>query len=105
RFLIRRCPSGLAYPEFAGLRRFFRPLLLDRITDGGPPALTAGHRTPHGHEAALDIGLHDLEIERGHALDTEMARHFLVLERLAWVLTAAGATNRTVRNRHTVRRT
>src|SRR5258708_1493169 len=71
---------------------------------GNQSALGTGHRTLDENEAALDIGLHDLEIKRGHALDTEMARHLLVLEGLAGILTAAGATNRTMRNRHAVRR-
>src|SRR5262245_39867485 len=95
--------GALADAEFARLRRFLRQLLLHGITHRHPAALGAGNRPFDKQEATLHIGLHDLEIERRHALDTEMTRHLLVLEGLAGILTAAGAADRAVRNRHTVR--
>jgi len=39
-------------------------------------------------EATIDVGLHDLEIERGDPLDPLVTRHLLVLEGLARVLAA-----------------
>ena len=55
--------------ELAGLRRFLRQRLLHRVAHRDPAALGAGHRALDQDEAALDVGLHDLEIERGDALD------------------------------------
>src|SRR5215467_8108436 len=78
----RRC-LGLRQPELA--------------------ALGAGHGALDQDEAALDVGLHHLEIERGDAIDAHVARHLLVLEGLAGVLAAAGRADRAVRDRHTVR--
>src|SRR6185437_7423520 len=89
--------------ELAGLRRFLRQLLLHGIAHRDPAALGARHRALDQDEAALDIGLHDLEIERRHPIDAHVARHLLVLEGLARILTAAGRTDRTVRDRHAVR--
>ena len=97
------CFGRFAHAELAGLRRFLGQLLLHRVAHGDPAALGAGHRALDQDEAALDVGLHDLEIERGDALDAQVARHLLVLEGLARVLTAAGATDRAVRDRHAVR--
>src|SRR5262245_60177802 len=89
--------------EFAWLRRFLRQLLLYGVTHRHPATLGARNRAFDKQKAALHVGLHDLEIERRHALDAQVARHLLVLERLARILTAAGAADRAVRNRHTVR--
>ena len=51
----------------------------------------------------LDIGRHDTQVLRGDALDTQVTRHLLVLERLARILAAAGRTDRPVGDRHAVR--
>src|SRR5689334_18717215 len=85
--------GAFADAEFSGLRRFLRQLLLHCIAHRYPAALGAGNRALDKQEAPLDIGLHDLEIERRHPLDTQMTRHLLVLERLARILTAAGASD------------
>src|SRR5580704_6962721 len=90
--------------ELAGLRHAVRQLLLHRVAHRDPAALGARHGAFEQDEAARHVGLHDFEIERGHSLDTKMARHFLVLERLAGILTAAGRTDRAVRDRHAVAR-
>src|SRR5689334_23148851 len=96
--------GAFADAELAGLRRFLRQLLLHCVTDRHPAALGPGNRALDKQKAAFHIGLHNLEIEGRHTLDTQMTRHLLVLERLARVLTAAGAADRAVRNRHAVRR-
>src|SRR5207237_4120034 len=54
-------------------------------------------------QAALDIRLHHPQVQRGDAIDAHMTGHLLVLPGLAGVLTATGRTDRTVRDRHTVR--
>src|SRR5579875_18397 len=92
-----------AEAELAGTRRLLGQRLLHRIAHGDPAALVAGHRALDEDEAALDVGLHHLEIERGDALDPEMTCHFLVLERLSRILAAARRPQRTVRDRHAVR--
>jgi hypothetical protein len=38
-------------------------------------------------QAALDVGLHHAQIERGDAIDAHVAGHLLVLEGLAGILT------------------
>src|SRR5262245_50682857 len=93
----------LRQAELAGLGRLLRQLLLDRVAQRDPAALGARHRSLDVDEAALDIGLHHLEIERGDALDTEMAGHLLVLEGLARILAAAGRAMRAMRDRDAVR--
>src|SRR5215467_4280503 len=60
----RRC-LGLRQPELAGLGRFLRELLLHRVAQRDPAALGAGHGALDQDQAALDVGLHHLEIERG----------------------------------------
>src|SRR5262245_37408558 len=89
--------------ELAGLRRVLRQRLLHGVAHHDPAALGAGHGALDQDQAALDVGLHDLEVERGDALVAEMAGHLLVLERLARILTATGAADRAVRDRHAVR--
>src|SRR5580700_10833179 len=89
--------------ELARLGDAIGQLLLHRITHRNPAALDARHRTLDQDQAARDIGLHDFEIERGHALNAQMTRHFLVLEGPARILPATGAADRTVRDRHAVR--
>src|SRR5665647_325623 len=95
--------GGFRHAELAGLRHILMRLLLYRVAHGDPAALGAGHRALDHDEAALDIGLHHLEIERGHPVDAHVAGHLLVLEGFAGVLPAAGAADRAVRDRHTVR--
>src|SRR5208283_5978564 len=95
---------GVGQLEFAGLRHAVRQLLLHRIAHRDPAALDAGYRALDQNEPALDVGLHHFEIERGHAIDAHVARHFFVLESLAWVLTAAGRADRAMRDGHAVAR-
>src|SRR5690242_18835640 len=95
--------GNFRHTELSGFRRLLGQFLFDRVAHGDPATLGTRHRTLDQDEAALDVGLHNFEIERGDALDAKMARHLLVLERLAGVLPATGAADRTVRNRHAVR--
>ncbi len=78
---------------FAGLRRVLRQRLLHRVADINPAAGGARHRAFDEDEAALDIGLHDTQIQGRHAVDTHVTGHLLVLEGLARILTAAGRTH------------
>src|SRR5215813_15167843 len=95
--------SRLRQAELAGLGSVLRQFLLHRVAHRDPAALGAWHRAFNQDEAALDVSLHDLEIERGDAIDAHLPRHLLVLERTSRVLTAAGGTDRAVRDRHAVR--
>src|SRR6201986_5368041 len=88
--------------ELAGLRRFLRQRLLHGVTHPDPAALGAGHRTFDQDQATLDVGLNDAQVERGDAVDAHVAGHLLVLPGLAGILTAAGRTDRAVRDRHAV---
>src|SRR5262249_20084594 len=83
----RRC-IRLRQTELAGLGRLLRQLPLHGIAQRDPAALGAGHRPLDQDQSALDVGLHHLEIERGDALDPEVAGHLLVLEGLARILPA-----------------
>src|ERR1700722_12128744 len=94
----RRSGRGLAELELARLRYAGRQLLLHRVAHRDPAALDARHRTFDQDEAALDVGLHDFQIERRHPIDAEVTGHFLVLEGFAGILAAAGRTDRAVRN-------
>src|SRR3982074_1081434 len=89
-------------PELAGLRRFLRQRLLDGVAHRNPSALGAGNGAFDEDQAALDVGLHHTQIERGDAIDTHVTGHLLVLEGLAGVLASAGRTDRTMRYRHAV---
>src|SRR3978361_1099492 len=101
--LGRRCSLLTAdNPEFAGLRRFLWQRLLDGVTHRNPSALGAGNGAFDEDQAALDVGLHHTQIERGDAIDTHVTGHLLVLEGLAGILTSAGRTDRTMRDRDTV---
>src|SRR5262245_23194030 len=93
----------LRQAELARLGGVLRQLLLHRVAQRDPAALGARHRAFDQDEAALDVGLHHLEIERGHALDSHVPRHFLVLEGFAGVLAPAGGADRAMRDRHAVR--
>src|ERR1700738_1676227 len=98
-----RCLLGSASNlELAGLRSFLRQRLLHGVTHRDPSALGAGNGAFDEDQAALDVGLHDAQIERGNAIDAHVTRHLLVLEGFAGILTSAGRTDRTMRNRHTV---
>src|SRR5580698_4292959 len=79
--------------ELAGLRHIVRQLLLHRIAHRDPAAFDARHGAFDHDQAALDVGLHHFEIERGDAIDTQMTGHLLVLEGLTGVLAAAGRTD------------
>src|SRR5262249_36330310 len=94
---------ALRQAELARLGRLLRQLLLDRVAQRDPAALGARHRAFDQNEAALGIGLHHLEIERGDALDPQVASHLLVLEGLAGILPATGGAVRAVRDRDAVR--
>src|SRR5262249_47967517 len=76
----------LCNAEFAGRRGLLRQRLLDRIAYRDPAALAARNRAFDQDQAALDVGLHDLEIERGHALDAHVAGHLLLLDTLTRLL-------------------
>src|SRR5437016_4851372 len=91
-----------SHPELAGLRSFLWQRLLDGVTHRDPAALGAGNGALDEDQAALDVGLHHTQIERGDTIDTHMTGHLLVLEGLAGILASAGRTDRTMRNRHTV---
>src|SRR6478672_8842449 len=88
--------------ELAGLRRFLRQRLLHGVTHPDPAALGAGNGAFDEDQAALDVGLHHTQVQRGDAVDAHVAGHLLVLPGLAGILTAAGRTDRTVRDRHAV---
>src|SRR4249920_3439828 len=79
--------------ELAGLRRLLGKRALGRIAHPDPAALGARNGAFDEDQAALDIGLHDLEVERGDTVDTHVAGHLLVLEGLAGILTATGRTD------------
>src|SRR5438270_52211 len=102
--LGRRFRSLLAagHLELAGLRRFLWQRLLHRIAHRDPSALGTGNGAFDQDQAALDVGLHNAQIERGDAIDAHVARHLLVLEGLAGILTSAGRTDRAMRYRDTV---
>src|SRR5664279_5585287 len=95
--------GGFRQAELAGLGRILVRLLLHRVAYGNPAGFGAGHRALDHDEAARDVGLHHLEIERGYPVDTHVAGHLLILESLAGVLPAAGAADRAMRDRHAVR--
>src|SRR5205085_9911366 len=76
--------------------------LLHGIAHCDPSALGTGNRAFDEDQAALDVGLHHAQIERGDAIDAHVAGHLLVLESLAGILTSAGRTDRTMRYRDTV---
>src|SRR5438552_18972190 len=101
--LGRRFRSLLAGElEFAGLRSVLRQRLLDGVTHRDPSALGAGNGALDEDQAALDVGLHHTQIERGDAVDAHVTGHLLVLEGLAGILTSAGRTDRTMRYRDAV---
>src|ERR1700736_5887761 len=98
----RSSRSFISQAELARLRGLFRQRLLHRVAHRDPAALGARHCALDQNEPARHVGLHDLEVERRHAVDAEVAGHLLVLEGLARVLAAAGRAVRAVRDRHAV---
>src|SRR5258705_8993982 len=103
RALLRfRSRRGVRQPELARLRQLFRQRLLDGIAHGNPAAVVAGDCALDQDEAAIDVGLHHLEIERGNAIDTHVAGHLLVLKGLAGILATASRAVRAVRDRDAV---
>src|SRR3954463_4712806 len=94
--------TAIGEAELARLRRFLRQHLLDGVAHRDPSALGAGNGAFDEDQAALDVGLHHTQIERGDAVDTHVTGHLLVLESLAGILTSAGRTDRTMRNRDAV---
>src|SRR5262249_58026474 len=89
-------------PELARLRHLWRQRLLRGWAQVVPAAIVAGDCPLDQDEAALDVSLHHLEIERGDAFDTHVAGHLLVLEGLAGILATAGRAVRAVRDRDPV---
>src|SRR4249920_1456675 len=103
-----RCRAGLGCRagelELAGLRHAVGKFLLHRVAYRDPAALDAGDGALDQDQSALDVGLHDLQVERGHALDAHVPGHLLVLEGLARILPAAGRAVRAVGGRNAVAR-
>src|SRR5262249_6029847 len=89
--------------ELAGFRRFLWQLLFHRVPHRDPAAPRAGDCALDQYQSPCDVGLHPAQIERGDPLDAEMARHLLVLDRLAGILPPAGRTMRAVRDGNAVR--
>src|SRR5579864_2911389 len=100
----RRPRRRLGELELAGHWNAIGQLLLHRVAHQDPAALDARHRAFDQDQAALDVGLHHFEIERGDAVDAEVAGHFFVLEGLAGILAATGRAVRAVRDRDAVAR-
>src|SRR5260370_41093552 len=98
-----RCLLAAGDLELAGLRRVLRQRLLDGVAHRNPSALGARNGAFDESQAALDVGLHHTQIERGDAIDTHMTGHLLVLEGLAGILTSAGRTDGTLPDPHAVR--
>src|ERR1700759_106348 len=61
--------------ELPGLRRLLRQRLLHGVAHRDPAALGAGHGPFDQDQAALDIGLHHAQIQRGDAIDTHVSGH------------------------------
>src|ERR1700692_461056 len=100
----RRSLLALAVGQtvLARLRCVLRQRLLHGIAYRDPSALGAGNGAFDEDQAARHVGLHDAKIQCGDAIDTHVAGHLLVLERLAGILPAAGRTDRPMRYRDTV---
>src|SRR5262245_27485901 len=90
--------------ELAGFRHAVGKLLLHGVAHRDPAALDAGDGALDQDQSAFDVGLHDLEVERGHAFDAHVPGHLLVLEGLARILPPAGRAVRAVRDRNAVAR-
>src|SRR3954452_12779501 len=88
--------------ELARLRRVLRQRLLHRIAHRDPAAFGAGNGAFDQDQAALNVGLHHAQIERGDAIDAHVPGHLLVLEGLAGILASTGRTDRAMRYRDAV---
>src|SRR5438445_261264 len=73
--LGRRFRSLARDLELAGLRRFLRQRLLDRVAHPDPAALGAGNGAFDEDQAALDIGRDHAQVQRGDAVDAHVAGH------------------------------
>src|SRR3979409_2469565 len=100
---VARGRRRIRQAELAGLGGVLRQLLLDRVPERDPAALGTRHRALDQDQAALDIGLHHLEIERGDAIDAHTAGHLLFLDLLPGTLPPAGRADRAMRDRHAMR--
>src|SRR6516162_723956 len=90
--------------ELARPRHAVRKLLLHRVAHRDPAAFYAGNGAPDQDQSALDVSLHDLQVEGGHALDAHVSGHLLVLESLARILPATGRAVRAMRDGNAVAR-
>src|SRR3954451_11910925 len=88
--------------ELARLRRVLRQRLLHRIAHRDPAAFGSGNGAFDQDQAALNVGLHHAQIERGDAIDAHVPGHLLVLEGLAGILASTGRTDRAMRYRDAV---
>src|SRR5204863_8373127 len=90
---------GLSFFDQAGReRRRFMTRQLDCVGDRQPTALVARNRALDEQQAADRIGADDLEVLLGAIAGAHVARHLLVLEHAARILTVAGRAVRTVRD-------
>src|SRR6201988_354217 len=105
--LLGRRLGGLlaagSHLELAGLGGLLRQGLLHGVAPCNRAALGAGNGALDQDQAALNVGLDHPQVERRDAIDAHVARHLLVLEGLAGILTLAGRSDRTVRARHAMR--
>src|SRR5260370_38373124 len=89
--------TAVGKTELARLRRILWQRLLHGIAHRDPSALRAGNGAFDQDQAALDVGLHHAQIDRGDAIDTHVTGHLLVLEGLAGILPSACRTDRATR--------
>ena len=89
--------------ERARLRRILVQRLLHGVADQHPATLGAGNCALDHDEAALDVGLDDLQVLRRDAHVAHVAGHLLALEHLAGVLALTGRAVAAVADRHAVR--
>src|SRR5271166_3250701 len=92
-----RARFTLRHAELARLGNAIRKPFLHRVAKRDPAALVSRHGALNQDQATLGIGLHDLEIERGDTLDTQVAGHLFVLEGLAGILAPTGRSMRAMR--------
>src|SRR4029077_2086 len=90
RLAVPRGRLRIGQAELARLRCVLRQLLLHRVPQRDPTALGTRHRTLDQDEAALDIGLHHLEIRRGDAIAAHRPGLLFFLEVLPGSLPPAG---------------
>src|SRR4051794_17107827 len=90
--VISTCIAASSAREASRIGRVIRALALHRVAHQHELALRAGDRALDHQQTLLGIDRCHLEIERRHPLDTQMARHLLVLEGAPRVLTVTGRT-------------